>query len=79
MIAATGARAKISPLMAAAVPPLRLALGSKSKTVALSAIHVLARLGPCLGPDLLPHLPQLLPPVAAQAHSRDAALKEAVT
>ncbi|KAI9354076.1 parkin co-regulated protein-domain-containing protein [Zopfochytrium polystomum] len=79
MIGADGARAKIKPLMAAAVAPLRFALGSRHKPVALAALDILRRLAECLGPSVLPFLGSLLPPVATQLHSRDAGVREAVT
>ncbi|KAJ3077182.1 hypothetical protein HDU98_007567 [Podochytrium sp. JEL0797] len=78
LILAPNARSKIEPILAQSIPPLRLALSSKTKSTILSSLETVHHLATCTGASLLPHLASLLPPIALHSHSRDTQIKEAV-
>ncbi|KAJ3163073.1 hypothetical protein HDU86_002242 [Geranomyces michiganensis] len=66
LLSAPSAAEKTLPLLSALTAPLRAALGSRDMAVADAALNTLQRLVVLVGPDLLPCLHTLVPPVAAR-------------
>ncbi|RKO93062.1 PACRG-like protein-like protein [Blyttiomyces helicus] len=71
MLAATGAAAKVVPLISSIVPPLRAALVEKDSTIFISAVNCLTLLMELLGVQMVPFLSMLIPPLASRALAPD--------
>ncbi|KAI8592239.1 parkin co-regulated protein-domain-containing protein [Geranomyces variabilis] len=66
LLSAPSAAEKTLPLLPSLTAPLRAALGSRDTAVADAALNTLQRLAILVGPNLLPCLHTLVPPVAAR-------------
>ncbi|KAJ3289962.1 hypothetical protein HK104_007109 [Borealophlyctis nickersoniae] len=71
LLDAPGAAEKVRGVLPAVVAPLRAALGVKDKTSFATALNTLTRIAALAGPDLLPYLPTLIPPIGIRVLCAD--------
>ncbi|KAI9099373.1 parkin co-regulated protein-domain-containing protein [Phlyctochytrium arcticum] len=68
---APGAEEKVRGVLSGCVPPLRAALSIKTRVAFITALDTLTRIATLVGPDIVPFLPTLIPPVASRVLAGD--------
>lgn len=71
MLRSEGAYAKVCGVLRSLVKPLRIGLMSSHKPILVTSLQVLRQLTTVVGPQMIPFLGTLLPPLASKVHNNE--------